>query len=81
MSAAVIRAAAPADRFQLRLGAWKIIPFERLTRVGLLGSMLIAAMSAPRQNVLWFTDQDAIAPNVARLREATAVTAHYVAHL
>lgn len=70
-----------ADQSRIQLGAWKAIPFERLTRVGLLGAMLVAAMSAPHQNVLWFTDQDAIAPNVARLREATAVTAHYIAHL
>lgn len=70
-----------ANESQIQLGAWKTAPFERLTRVGLLGAMLIAAMSAPGQNVLWFTDQDAIAPNEARLREATALMAHYVGHL
>lgn len=70
-----------AGQSQIHLSAWKAAPFERLTRVGLLGAMLIAGMSAPHQNVLWITDEDAIAPNVARLHEATALTGHYIAHL
>ena len=43
--------------------------------------MLIAAMSAPCQNILWFTDQDAIAPNTRRLQDATAVIARYLSNL
>jgi hypothetical protein len=66
---------------EVQLGNWKAVSFERLSRVGLLGSMILSCMSAPHQNVLWITDQDEIAPNVTKLTEATAVLAHYTSHL
>lgn len=65
----------------LELGDWDRTSFARLTRISALGAMLVACMSAPNQSVLWFTDQDAIAPNIPKLKEATAVTGHFIAHL
>ena len=69
------------DASEVPLGAWKTAPFERLSRIGLLGATLLSCMSGPHQNVLWVTDQDEIAPNVPKLTEASAVVAHYIAHI
>lgn len=62
------------------LSKWKRKPFGKLSRIGHLGAMLIACLSAPGQNVLWVTDQDEIAPNVEKLTEATQIIAHYLNH-
>jgi hypothetical protein len=62
------------------LGKWKEQAFGKLSRIGHLGAMLIACMSAPGQDVLWITDQDEIAPNVGKLTEATRIIGHYLNH-
>ena len=40
----------------LELGDWDRKSFARLTRISALGAMIVACMSAPNQNLLWFTD-------------------------
>jgi len=47
--------------------------FERLLRVVHLVSFFVAGLSRPHQDVLWFTDQDAIAANEKRLVELTGI--------
>lgn len=58
--------------------------FERLLRVAHFVSLFIAGLSAPKQNVLWFTDQDNIAANPNRLTELTQIWAmilsNYLSH-
>ncbi len=58
--------------------------FERLLRVVHLVSFFVAGLSAPGQNVVWFTDQDDIAANHARLTQLTSIWAtimsHYLRH-
>jgi hypothetical protein len=73
----------PMDGFAAfgSVSQWKKYSFEKLTRVGLLGAMLISCMSAPGQNVIWLTDQDEIAPNDKLHREATQLIGHYMNHL
>lgn len=63
-----------------KLGHWKEGVFERLTRIGQLGAMLVAGMSSPRQDLLWFSDRDEIASNKEKLTEATNVVGHYMCH-
>jgi hypothetical protein len=41
-----------------------------------LGSLLFAGLSAPGQNLLWFTDEDDIGANPQRVTEATTLIAH-----
>jgi hypothetical protein len=62
------------------LSKWKRKSFEKLNRVGHLGAMLVGCMSAPRQDVIWITDEDEIAPNVTKLVEATNVIGHFLNH-
>src|SRR5690606_15885909 len=49
-----------------------------------LGSLLIAGLSRERQNVLWISDQDAIAANLDRHKQATnaiaSVLSGYLPH-
>jgi hypothetical protein len=58
--------------------------FERLLRVVHFVSFFLAGLSRPGQDVLWFTDQDAIAANdrgVVKLTEIWAnVFGHYLQH-
>lgn len=46
---------------------------ERAGRIVHLTSVLLAGVSAPAQNVLWFSDQDEIAPNDDGVRGLTAL--------
>ncbi len=62
------------------LSHWCKGSFEKLTRVGQLGAMLVEGMCAPGQNVLWISDEDEIAPNREKLFEATNVLGHYLNH-
>jgi hypothetical protein len=43
--------------------AWKPRVFEQLVRVAHFVAVFVAGLSAPNQNVCWFTDDDAIMPN------------------
>ena len=65
----------PAEELVVDPKTWKPRAFEKLLRVAHLGSLLIAGLSAERQNVLWITDHDAIAANLAKHTEATNVIA------
>jgi hypothetical protein len=60
---------------------WSDNSFRKLSRIGQLGAMLVAGMSAPGQNLIWVTDDDEIAPNRDKLFEATRITGHYFNHL
>ncbi len=63
---------------------WDNAVFEKLMRVVHLGSFFLAGLSRPYQDVLWFTDEDAIVANEKRLREFVdifiRVSSHYLAH-
>jgi len=55
---------------------WKPKSFAKLTRVAHFGSLLVSCMSAQGQNIMWFTDEDAIAANDEKVIEATKVITH-----
>lgn len=63
---------------------WKPKTLEKLLRVSHLGALLIAGLSRRGQHVLWISDQDAIAANLERHKEATdtiaSVLAGYLPH-
>ncbi len=63
-----------------KLSSWDPKSFQKLTRVGLLGAMLVAGMSAPGQNVIWISDEDELAPNDEKIGDATKVLGHYLSH-
>lgn len=50
---------------------WKPRTAEKMLRIGTLGGLVVAGMAAPLQDLLWITDEDEIAANEERLREAT----------
>jgi len=50
---------------------WKHTTLEKAFRAIHFISFLLAGLSTPGQNVLWFTDKDAIAANPDRLRQLT----------
>lgn len=52
---------------------WAPKSYEKLLRIGHLGSLIISGLSAPGQNLLWVTDQDEIVSNVEKHTEATNV--------
>lgn len=62
------------------LSQWSDRSFRKLSRIGKLGAMLVAGMSAPGQNVIWVSDDDEIAPNSDKLFEATRMIGHYFNH-
>lgn len=57
------------------LRCWPLQVIRKLIWVSHFGALFFAGLSAPRQNLLWFTDEDDIAANVERITAATAVTA------
>jgi hypothetical protein len=54
--------------------------FERLMRVVHLNSFFLAGLAGPGQSILWFTDQDDIAANPARLTILTEILAIILSH-
>jgi len=62
------------------LGPWAAKPFEKLSRVGHFGAMIVEGVRADGQNLLWITDQDEIAPNILKHAEATRVIGHLLNH-
>jgi hypothetical protein len=54
---------------------------EKLMRVVSLLALLIAGFTAPGQDVLWVTDEDAIAANASRVRHLTDALARVSSHL
>jgi hypothetical protein len=69
------------DASVIELSHWNKASFSKLSRISILGALLVACMSAPNQNVLWFSDQDEIAPNESKIRDVTKIVAHYISHL
>lgn len=59
---------------------WKPHVFEKLLRVAHFSALLISCMSSPRQNLIWFIDEDEIVPNEQRLQEACRICSHILAH-
>ncbi len=55
---------------------WNKTSLEKLFRIIRFISIFVAGMSKSGQNVLWFTDDDAIAPNVKGLTELTELFAY-----
>lgn len=72
-----------------RFRHWKPRILERVLRVTHLLALLLAGLTREGQNILWFTDEDAIAANSMRLTELTnilvaatsAVLPHNLGHL
>lgn len=65
-------------------GHWRSGAFEKLLRIVHFASLLVAGLSAPGQDLLWFTDEDAIAPNDSRLYDLVEafkrICSHYLQH-
>jgi hypothetical protein len=60
---------------------WKPHVVERLIRATYIVGLLVSGLSAPRQNVLWVTDEDDIAANPRRLRQLVQATCNVTSHL
>ncbi|QNN24166.1 hypothetical protein HED60_18455 [Planctomycetales bacterium ZRK34] len=64
--------------------SWPNHIFERAMRIIHFASFLIAGLSAEHQNLIWITDEDAIAANHDRLREfvdiSKPVLSNYLSH-
>jgi hypothetical protein len=63
---------------------WSPQTFERLLRAVHFISIFLSGLSRENQNVLWFTDEDEIAPNTQRLTQLTElfanISSHYLSH-
>lgn len=62
------------------ISSWKAAAFQKLSCVGQLGAMLVAGLSAPDQDLIWVSDEDAIAPNREKLCDATQILGIYLSH-
>lgn len=62
------------------LSLWAARAFGRLTTVGHLAGLIIEGVRGQGQNLIWFTDEDEIAPNDAKHREASTVLGHLLSH-
>jgi hypothetical protein len=60
---------------------WKPGPLEKLLRVTHFLGFLLAGITSPDQDVLWFTDEDEIAANKLKLGDLTRVLALASSHL
>jgi hypothetical protein len=60
----------------LKFDLWDKSAFQRFLLMGHFGSLLLSGLSAPMQNVLWFTDEDDLAANDSRVVEGTRALAH-----
>lgn len=69
------RSGRPSVDTMPEFAGWKRAVRERLLRVLHFAGLLLAGLSMPGQDVIWVTDNDAIVPNVDRLREATKLAA------
>jgi hypothetical protein len=59
---------------------WRPHVFERLLRIVHFSAMIISCMSAPKQNLLCFFDEDEIVPNEERLIELCKIFEHILNH-
>jgi hypothetical protein len=62
------------------LGRWKPAVRERLLRILAFASFFLAGVSRSGQDVLWFTDEDDIAPNPQRLGDGARLFGHVASH-
>jgi len=67
-----------------QLSHWSRVSVEKLLRVLHFISCFIEGLSTSGQHVFWFTDQDDIVPNAAKLTEVNSLLAHissqYLSH-
>lgn len=75
-----LRTGTAGDQLAEVVARWKAAVHERLERVFVFASFLLAGLSAPGQNVWWFSDEDEIFPNDERLRDAVDLFANYSSH-
>jgi hypothetical protein len=63
----------PEDRLALpaTFGKWPTQVIQKLLLVSHLGSLFIAGLSAPAQNIIWFTDNDDFVANDQRVIDLT----------
>lgn len=59
---------------------WAESSFQKLLTVVHLLSLFVSGLSAPGQNVIWITDQDAIAPNPKQLADLTTIFGQIMSH-
>lgn len=84
----VLAIARAVDRRVRRVEAWPVPDYEGWSRNGFekahlivnLASVLVAGLSTRGQNIIWITDQDAIAPNPPRLTDLTRMFGHICSH-
>lgn len=62
-----------APEYAAIVARWKPAVAERLVRIIAFVTFLLAGLSAPLQNVFWFTDEDEIVPNTERLTDAVSL--------
>ena len=66
------------------LQSWPLNVIRKLTWISHFGALVFAGLSASRQNLLWFTDEDEIAANAGRVTAVTSLAAgiisRYVPH-
>jgi hypothetical protein len=55
---------------------WRSKALERMGRVTQLAAFFAAGTSAPRQNIVWITDEDELAPDVNRFQQVTTAFAN-----
>ncbi len=75
-----LRMGAAEGQLAAIVARWKSAIHERLERVFVFASFLLSGLSAPGQNVWWFSDEDEIFPNEDRLRDAVNLFANYSSH-
>lgn len=59
-----------------QLGPWAKRSFRKLTMIGHLAGIVVQGLRCDRQDLLWITDEDEIAPNVHKHAEATRILSH-----
>ncbi len=59
-----------------QLGLWAPKAFRKLTTIGHLAGILVQGLRRDRQDLLWITDEDEIAPNTEKHAEATRILGH-----
>lgn len=62
------------------LEKWRRPTLERFLRMAHIGSLLLAGLSAPGQDVLWFTDEDDIVANPQYIIDGTQGISHISSH-
>lgn len=66
----------PSDGGVGQLGSWAPRAFRKLTMIGHLAGILVQGVRRDRQDLLWITDEDEIAPNPDKHAESTRIFGH-----